>query len=214
MLQRQVIHRAPLALVLVMAVASCGGDDGGAIEENVVRPGITAMEQASVLACGTDAETLGTAIETYTMLEGAPPVDEAALVASQYIREESELFDVVDGQLVAVAPECGAGAPTITAPSTDVGQIVTSSGPPLTSEQMLAEFSDAEIEEVGGIECARELVVIFSATERYMTDEQAEPETLEQLVDAGYIDTPIVLWQVVGDQLVPAPDSDCNELGA
>ena len=79
---------------------------------------------------------------------------------------------------------------------------------------MLAEFSDAEIEEVGGIECARELVMIFSATERYMADQQAEPETLEQLVDAGYIDTPIVLWQVVGDQLVPAPDSDCIDLGA
>ena len=44
------------AVAAAAVLAACGG--GGPIEENVVRPGITAMEQASALACSTDAEVL------------------------------------------------------------------------------------------------------------------------------------------------------------
>jgi hypothetical protein len=205
-----------MALVLAVVVAACGGDDdsGGVIEEAVVRPGITAMEQASALACSSDAQTITVAIESYTMLEGDPPPDEAALIAAQYVREDSQLWDVANGQLVAVAPECGAASPAITAPSTDVGQIVTSTEAPLTPDQMLAQLSEAEIAEVGGVECATELVHIFAATEQFMVENATDPESLQQLLDAGYLDAPIVLWEVVDDELRPAPDSPCVALDA
>ena len=93
------------AIAAAAVLAGCGG--GGPIEENVVRPGITAMEQASALACSSDAQVLDQAIQIYTELEGDPPPDEAALIAAGFLREESTLHDVVNGQVVPSAVDCG-----------------------------------------------------------------------------------------------------------
>lgn len=99
------------AIALGVAVAACGGSvdgsDRGVIRENVIEPGITAIEQASDLACGADAEALRTALEAYELLEGAPAADEAALIDAGRLREASELYDVVDGRIVpAASSEC------------------------------------------------------------------------------------------------------------
>jgi hypothetical protein len=210
------VKRAAAIVVAAAAtLAACGGDDGGgAIEENVVRPGITAMEQASALACDGDRQTLQTAIESYTLLEGDPPPDESALVAGQYLREESELYDVVDGQVVTVDPGCGGTGtvPPATPPVTDVGQIVTSTEPPLTPDQMMAELTPEEIAQVGGEACARELVTIFTAGQSYVAEQGKDPENLDELVEAGYLETPITLWVVDGETLLPAEGSGCVDL--
>ena len=220
MLQGKLKRASALAVLAATALVACGDDDGGggAIEDNVVRPGITAMEQASSLACGADGETLRVAVESYTALEGEPPADEAALVEKSYLREESELWDVVDGELVAAVPDCGA-AGTITPPVTDVGEIVTSTEPASTdsvmsAEDMLATLTEDQIAEVGGVECARELAELAAAGSRFAAERGAEPQSIDDVVEAGYLDGQPELWVLDGDDLQPAPGSPCVVPGA
>ena len=206
------------AVAAAAVLAACGG--GGPIEENVVRPGITAMEQASALACSSDAQVLDQAIQIYTELEGDPPPDEAALIAAGFLREESTLHDVVNGQVVPIAVDCGGtgvapptvppGSAPMTAPSTDLGEIVTSSEPPLTPEQMLSEFTPEEVAEVGGQECAGELASLFVAAQNFVAEQGEDPETIEEL--SGYLDQPIELWVVQAGSLAAAPGSGCINL--
>lgn len=94
-------HALPL---LVLAIAGCGGGDTTAGPAVIVRPGITAMEQARPLACGTDRGVLEQALGAYTMLEGRPPADEASLVPD-YLREPSALFDVTATGDIVPAPD-------------------------------------------------------------------------------------------------------------
>jgi hypothetical protein len=218
MLQTRLIRPLVAAVAAAAALAACGGDRP---IENLERTGATAIEQASALACNGDAETLRKAIEIYTELEGHPPPDEAALVTAQYVREPSKLYDVVNGQIVPVAVDCGgtgaapattpSGSPPMTAPSTDLGEIVTSTEAPLTAEQMLAEFTPEEIAEVGGQECAGELASIFVAAQNFVAEQGKDPESLDDL--AGYLDQTIDLWVVQdGSSLAAVPGSGCVNL--
>ncbi len=90
----------------VIFLAGCTGD-GGAIRDNVIEPGITALNESKVLACNGDAETLRVAMESYEILNSAPALDEATLVTSEFLREESELWNIVNGELVPQHPDCG-----------------------------------------------------------------------------------------------------------
>jgi hypothetical protein len=145
------------------------------------------------------------------------------LIAAGFLRGESELHDVVNGQVIPVAIDCGGtGAPAtappttatgsapMTAPSTDVGEIVTSTEPPLTPQQMLAEFTPEEVAEVGGEECAGELASLFVAAQNYVAEQGTDPETIEDL--AGYLDQPIELWVVQDGSLAAAPGSGCVDI--
>lgn len=99
-----------LAFVAVALATSCAGADGtdtGALRENVIEPGITAIDDAPVAACGAEAASFATALEAYELLEGAPAPDEQALIDAGLLRAPSELWDVVDGELVAQHPDCG-----------------------------------------------------------------------------------------------------------
>lgn len=98
-----------LTLICVLSVAAwsaCGGDGGGVIEDNLIRPGITAMNQASDLACNADRAALTKALETYEIMEGAPAIDQGALIEAGYLREASTMHEVVDGQIQPVNPDC------------------------------------------------------------------------------------------------------------
>ena len=176
-----------LATVALVAVAGCAGIDGtdrGAIRENVIEPGITAINQASELACSNSAAVLRTAMDAYEMLEGSPAPDEATLVSSEYLREESDLWDIVDGQLVPVDPGCGS-VPTEAADAID---IVTSTEPPPSADE------------------------VFAGADRYTAELGREPDTLDEIEAAGYFDAPVTLWQVVDDALVPADGSPCIDV--
>jgi len=199
----------------VAVLAACGDKP----IEKLERTGVTAMEQASALACSNDAQALDQAIQAYTQLEGSPPPDQEALVATRYLREPSELHDVVNGQIVPIDPGCGgtgaiattpSGSPPMTAPSTDLGQIVTSTEPPLTPEQMLAEFTPEEVAEVGGAECAGELASLFVAAQNYVAEQGKDPDTIDDLT--GHLDQTIDLWVVENGSLRPAPGSGCTEI--
>ena len=212
MLQGRLTRLALVAASLAIA-AGCAGADGtdrGAIRENVIEPGITAIDQATQLACDGDAATLRTAMDAYELFEGVPTPDEATLVTEQFLRDESELWDIVDGQLVPTDPGCG----SVTPPAPDAVDIVTSTEAPLSADDVYAAFSVAQITAVGGEACARELATIFSGAERYVAEIGSDPLDLPQLVGAGYLDDLPEFWQLVDDDLVPVPDSGCLDVGS
>jgi hypothetical protein len=221
MLQARVILPPAAALavgVTALLLSSCGGAAPRPIE-TLERTGVTAIEQSKSLACTNDRQVLEQAVQNYTLLEGNPPPDQAALVPN-YLHEASKLFDVVNGQIVPVAVDCGgtgqppattpSGSPPMTAPATDLGQIVTSTEVPLTAQQMLAEFTPEEIAGVGGQECAGELASMFVAAQKYTAAQGKDPASIDDL--AGYLDQPIDLWVVQDGSLVPAPGSSCVAL--
>ena len=194
---------------LAVLVLAGGCSEGGALEENVVRPGITAMQQASELTCSSNASALRTAMEAYELLEGAPAPDEDALIAGQYLRDESALWDIVDGQLVPVDPGCG----SVPTEPVDTVEIVTTSEPPQSADEMFDGFSDEQVAAAGGEQCARELAAIFSGAARYVAELGIEPSDLQQIVDDDYLDELPTLWQLVDDELVPSGDAGCSPLG-
>ena len=91
----------PVLLIASAALAACGSDTPGPAV--MVEPGITAMQQAQPLTCDADRHTLETAIEAYTMVNGSPPANEAALVPSM-LRSELDTFDMAPDGSVLVAP--------------------------------------------------------------------------------------------------------------
>ena len=215
----------------LLVVAACsGGDDagdGGAIRENVVEPGVTAIEEASALACGADVDIVSTALQSYEMLEGSPAADETALVDAGYLREPSELVDVVEGRIVAQDPGCASAVPAapapvattpsgstpLTAPATDLGQIVTSVAPiQQSTDEVLALMSDVEIETYGGIECATEIAAIIAAGQAFVAREGRNPDALDELADD--LDREISLWtyDATRQSLVPAAGSPCPDV--
>ena len=210
---RSRLNHVALSVAGVLVLAACAGVDGterGAIRENVIEPGISAIDESRTLACGADAATLRTALEAYELIEGEPAPDESALVTEGFLRDESDAWDVTDGQIVSQDPQCG--APPAAAPA---AEIVTDSEIELLSvDEMLATFTADDIAEVGGPECARELSVIFSGAARYVAETGLEPGTLAALDDAGYLEEPVTSWEVVGDAVRPIDGSGCIDFVA
>ena len=101
MLPDRLTLAALAAAALLTACSGADGTDGGAIRENVIEPGITAIDESSGLACGSEASSFRTALEAYELVEGEPAADEQALIDAGLLRAESELWDVIDGRLVA-----------------------------------------------------------------------------------------------------------------
>ncbi len=195
------------AVLLIAGCANADGTDRGAIRENVIEPGITAIQQASEQACNQDAATLRTAMETYELLEGAPAPDESALVG-EYIRTASDLWDIEDGKLVPIDPGCE----SVATDAPDAVEITTSSEPPQSADEMFASFTAEQIAAVGGEPCARELAAIFSGADTYADDIGTDPDGLAQLVDEGYLETMPTLWEITNDLLTPVDGSGCLSL--
>jgi hypothetical protein len=208
-LQGRLIPIAATAALLatLTACASADGSDRGVIRENVIEPGITALDDSKALACSTDLTTVQTALESYELLKREPAPDEAALVDAGFLREPSDYWDVVDGKPVPADPVCGDVAP---APTTTV-EIVTSTEPEgaATADELYAGYSPEQIDAVGGPDCARQLAVIFAGVDRYLAEQGQDPGTLADLESAGYLSEPVTLWAVVDDTLVPADGSPC-----
>lgn len=191
------------AAAVALALSACS--EGGAIEENVVRPGITAItEDAPAAACTINASTLRVAIDAYTALEGDPPPDEQALVDAGFLRETTTDWDVVDGELAAENPACG----DVEQPVATV-DIVTEAEP-LDAHELYATFTPDQIDSMGGDACARELAAIIAAAETFLVERSAEPADIEELVETGYLAAPPGLWRFVDQELRPADGSGCD----
>ena len=197
------------ATAAIALLTACAGADGtGAIRENVIEPGITAIDDASTLACGSEASSFRTALETYEVLEGMPAPDEQALIDAGLLRAESELWDVVDGELIAQDLGCG-DVPT-TVPAAEI--VTDDAAGTLTVSNVLATLDDADVAAVGGTECARQLAVVVAGAARYAEREGVEPETF---ADAeGDFDDPVTMWRLVDDTLRPAPGSGCTDFAS
>ncbi len=200
----------------VVATAGCGDGSEGPLND-LAETGVTAINNAELLTCDQNLAALQTAIQSYAMLEGAPPADEGALIDAQYLRGEVEGWDVVNGETVATDAQCGdvgAGpantAVPATAPATTIGQIVTDTEPPQTVEEMLATLTDDEIVALGGAECANELAAIAVAGQRYFDEQGVDPPDMAALTDAGYLTPAPVLWTVIGDELSGVEGSGCT----
>ncbi|NNE11372.1 MAG: hypothetical protein HKN41_03920 [Ilumatobacter sp.] len=222
MLQRRLnaARRSLPALVLALALVSsaCAGVDGterGAIRENVVEPGITAIGEAREQACGLNATNLNTALETYLLLEGEPAPDEAALVSEGYLRSETEEWDVVDGVLVPEHPACGPVPDPEQVTSTI--EIVTDAEPgPVTAtvDELYATFTPEDISSMGGPACARQFAVVADGLARYIETTGIDPQGLEEIAEAGLFEEPVTMWQVIDDVLRPANGSTCRDFVA
>lgn len=197
-------RRLTLAVAL-LAAAACS--EGGAIEENVVRPGITAItEDAPAAACAANYSIVSQAVEMYSLLEGTPPANEQALVDAQFLRETTADWDVVDGEVVPENPACG----EVPEPVGTV-DIVTETEP-LDPDELFESFDELQIESVGGEACAREFAAIVAAAENYVAERGVDPGDFAELVDAGFLPAPPALWTLDSDQLVPVEGSGCTDL--
>ena len=196
------------AAAATLLAAACSGS-GGAIEQNVVRPGITAIqEDAPAATCSVNASTVRSAVDSYTLLEGAPPVNEQVLVDEGYLRSLTTDWDVVDGEIVPENPACGP-VPEATVATLD---IVTETEP-LDADEYYATLGPEQIDSVGGEACARELASIVAAAERYVVEQGAEPLAIGDLVDSGYLESTPELWMLDQDELVATDGSGCVGFG-
>lgn len=203
MLQGRLTLLATAAIVL----AACSGE-GGAIEENVVRPGVTAItDGAPAAACSTNLSVIRQAVEAYTLLEGAPPADEQALIDAEFLREATSDWDVIDGEVVPENPACGE------VPEPVATLDIVTEAEPIDPDELYAGFDQVQIDTLGGEACAREFAAVIAAAETYFTERGTGPGSFEELVDAGYLDRLPELWALVDAELVPAAGSPCGELG-
>jgi hypothetical protein len=213
-----------LAISMVVGLVGCSDGDGsgdasGALEENVVAPGITAIDESTAIACETDANILRTALESFELIEGSPAESEEALLATGYLTDESELFDVVDGQVIAVAASCKGevvvttptGETPASAPATELGQMVTDEDL-LDAAGVFDAMTPEDVAEFGGEACARELADVFAAGERFVAREGRVPASLDDL--ANDLDGDVTLWELdeSGDILVPTAGSPCPDV--
>lgn len=193
-------------------LTACGGQ--GVIEKNVIRPGITALDQSKVLACEGDAETLRVAMEAYDLLESKPAPDEATLVAAQFLKHESDYWNIANGQLVAQDPDCGTVTPIEivteqTASATaDVSTDFSTELAAMTPESVVAGATEAEIAEVGGRDCALEVARVGLAFGQSAIANGVEPTSIQQLLDDGTLE-PLALWTPTGMILDAYPGSSC-----
>lgn len=211
MLFRRLTIASVAAAVTLTACGGADGTDDGAIRDNVIEPGLDVINESQALACGTEASNFRTVLEIYELTEGRPAPDETALVDGEYLRSESELWDVVDGRLVAEHPDC------VDVPGTvPTEEIVTDAGAgeALDVDSVLAGFTDDDIASFGGPDCARQLAVVFAGASQYTAAEGVEPDTMEDVEAAGYFAAPVTMWEVVDDTLRPTPGSDCLDFVA
>lgn len=205
--------RTGLVTAALLVPLACGGSDsggGGAIEDNLIRPGVTAINEARTLTCGTNERLLLDAIDLYEVVNGDAPADEAALIEAGFLREATTDFDIVDGQLVPENPDCGDVSATPPATAVD---IVTDVGSIPTVDELFDLYDAEFISQVGGPDCARQLAVIAVAGLRYEDREGTAPLTFDDL--QGDLDEPVTDWtyDADADQLAPADGSPCT-LGA
>ncbi|HEX4982956.1 MAG TPA: hypothetical protein VFV63_14715 [Ilumatobacteraceae bacterium] len=129
---------ASLATFGAGMLAACGSSSP---VEVVVEPGITAIRESSALACDADLESMLLAVEAYTMLEAESPAVESDLVPD-FLRSESQLYDLVDGQIV---PVVGSGCPIVPADATGTSAETAASDDPVRVSDCSARFKTLQV---------------------------------------------------------------------
>ncbi len=169
-----------------LTLASCGSSSPA---EVIVKPGITAIEQSGGLVCDADLRALETSIENYTLLNAGPPTAESDLVPD-WLRSESQLYDIVDG---AIVPAAGSGCP-----ATSAGAEIAA--PATTVDDRLVRT------------CSIQYKTLRVAIEAYYAMNGTGTVPTEQaLVDAGLLIEPDLLYDVdVSGNVVVAANAVCD----
>lgn len=94
----RLIATALLAATGCLALSGCPAKEA--------KEGLQAADQATSVQCVTERDMLAQQVEAYTILEGAPPVNEAAMVPN-YLRTESIYFDLDAAGNIVAAPGSG-----------------------------------------------------------------------------------------------------------
>ena len=94
----KLIATALLAATGCLALSGC--------PSKTVQEGGQAIDAGSGVQCATERDMMEKALEAYTLLQGAPPVNEAAMVPD-WIRGESVLMDLDAAGQVIAAPNSG-----------------------------------------------------------------------------------------------------------
>ena len=168
-------------------LAGCGSNSPA---EVIIEPGITAIREGNALACSSDLGNLQLAIEAYTTLNQNPPIAESDLVPD-WLRAESELYDLVDGQVVpAAGSECPAPSADAAgaAPEPTVAQ-------PARAAECLAYFKTLQI----------------AMDAYYAMNGVGTVATEQALVDAGLVRGHINGYDIdAAGQIVAVPGGVCD----
>ena len=179
---------ASLATVGFGVLAACGSNSP---IEAVVEPGITAIRESSELTCNVDLANLLQAIESYRTLNIDPPVAESDLVPN-WLRSESQLYDLIDGQII---PAAGSECPAIT------GNDLTTT-PPTDSVTLPDNLG----------ECEEERAVLQVAMDAYFATNGSTAASEADLVSAALLRQEFGGYDIVDGVIVPAPGSICPEV--
>jgi len=94
----KLIATALLAATGCLALSGCPA--------KTVQEGAAKIDDATGIQCVTERDMMRQQVEAYTILTGAPPINEAALVPN-YLRAESTLMDLDAAGNVVAAPGSG-----------------------------------------------------------------------------------------------------------
>lgn len=206
------VHRLAVTLLAgsTLVLAACGDRStesaGGTVPPAPAVAETPAPTTAAVtttaapdVECTSDLRTLEVATEAYFAQNGVFPKSETELVDVRYMRAEIDAYDLVPdtGEVVRV--------PGVPCPADDSAE----QSAPMTADDMYTTLTEQEIAGFGGPQCARELMEIAAAGERFVAREGRNPESLDEM--AVDLDIEPVLWQYdAGDEtLTPAPGSPC-----
>jgi len=178
---------AALATLGCGVLAGCGSNSP---TEVIVEPGITAIREGSALACSSDLGNLQLAIEAYTTLNVNPPVAESDLVP-EWLRAESDLYDLVGGQIV---PAPGSECP---APSSDAAEAAPATTPSGTS----SPSQDP-------LECDQQRTLLQVALDAYVAANGSVPATEGDLVPK-WLRREASEYDILDGAIVPAPGTPC-----
>lgn len=169
-------------------LAACGSNSP---VEVVIKPGITAIEQSSALACEADLLALQTASENFTLLNVDPPIVESDLVPD-WLRSESKLYDLVDG---AIVPAAASGCPVVPAGATGAPAVTTATDQPARLQECTARYK-----------------TFLVAIDAYVAMNGMSTVPTEQaLVDAGLVRALDVAYDVdLSGNVVAVPGGRCD----
>jgi hypothetical protein len=162
-----------------------------------------AVAPLALAACGDDDDTSDASVDTAaaSVAESAPATSAPTLATTP--------TTIGAASTVTTAPSLTSPeAPTTTPPTAPA----TSTTPVPSPDEVLAQLTDAQIAEIGGIECATEVAIAVSAAQRFVNERGTPPASLDDLVEGGFVDRPFVLWEVRDDRLVPLPGSGCVDV--
>lgn len=164
-----------------------------------------AVGALTLTACGSSGQS---ASDTTGVAATEPPASSAAPAATT----------TVEATTIATTT-----TPPTTPSSTEAISIDEVSEPPdesfamstsPTTEEYLAMLDEADIEQLGGVACATELSAVFAASDRYAADTESDVGSVRDLIEAGYLTHPLVLFELDGDMITPVAGSGCNDLFA